>query len=255
MAPPFHTLFLFAAFSFAVVGNACNSGNPIDDCWRCDLNWETNRRRLSDCGIGFGKGAVGGRDGRTYVVTDSGDDPLNPKRGTLRYGAIQTEPLWIVFSGDMTIELKQELLVSSFKTIDGRGADVHVAGGPCITLQYVTNVIVHGIRIHDCRQGGNAYVRDSPGHYGWRTESDGDGISIFGGSHIWIDHCSLWKCKDGLIDAVHGSTAITISNNLMYDHDKVMLLGHSDAYTRDRNMQVTVAFNRFDRGLVQRMPR
>ncbi|KAL4638816.1 hypothetical protein ACB092_03G174100 [Castanea dentata] len=235
---------------------SCGSGNPIDDCWRCDPNWEKNRQRLADCAIGFGKHATGGRDGKIYVVTDPGDDdPVNPKIGTLRHAVIQNEPLWIIFKHDMVIKLKQELLVNSFKTIDGRGANVHIAGGPCITIQYVSNIIIHGLNIHDCKQGGNAYVRDSPDHYGWRTISDGDGVSIFGGSHIWVDHCSLASCHDGLIDAIHGSTAITISNNYMTHHNKVMLLGHSDSYTQDKSMQVTIAFNHFGEGLVQRMPR
>ncbi|KAL6547454.1 hypothetical protein OROMI_023175 [Orobanche minor] len=234
---------------------SCATGNPIDDCWRCDTNWEKNRQRLANCGIGFGKQAIGGRDGKIYVVTDSGDHPVNPKPGTLRYGAIQNEPLWIIFSRDMVIKLKQELMVNSFKTIDGRGSSVHIAGGPCITIHYATNIIIHGLNIHDCKQGGNAYVRDSPQHSGYRTLTDGDGISIFGGSHIWVDHCSLSNCRDGLIDAIHGSTAITISNNYLTHHDKVMLLGHSDSYTLDKIMQVTIAFNHFGEGLVQRMPR
>ncbi|CAN4123284.1 unnamed protein product [Withania somnifera] len=234
---------------------SCETGNPIDDCWRCDPNWEKNRQRLADCAIGFGKQAIGGRDGRIYVVTDTSDDPVNPKPGTLRYGAIQDEPLWIIFARDMVIKLKEELMLNSFKTIDGRGASVHIAGGPCITIQYVTNIIIHGLNIHDCKQGGNAIVRDSPEHYGWRTLSDGDGVSIFGGSHVWVDHCSLSNCRDGLIDAIRGSTAITISNNYLTHHNKVMLLGHSDTFTRDKNMQVTIAFNHFGEGLVQRMPR
>ncbi|KAI4342510.1 hypothetical protein MLD38_027132 [Melastoma candidum] len=235
---------------------SCGTGNPIDDCWRCDPNWEQNRHRLADCAIGFGKNAICGRDGKIYVVTDPGDyDAVNPKPGTLRHAVIQDEPLWIIFYRDMTIRLKEELIMNSFKTIDGRGASVHIAGGPCITIQFVSNIIIHGINIHDCKQGGNAMVRDSPQHYGWRTLSDGDGMSIFGGSHVWVDHCSLSNCKDGLIDAIHGSTAITISNNYMTHHDKVMLLGHSDSYTQDKNMQVTIAFNHFGEGLVQRMPR
>lgn len=234
---------------------SCGTGNPIDDCWRCDPNWEKNRQRLADCAIGFGKQAIGGRDGKIYIVTDTSDDPVNPKPGTLRYGAIQDEPLWIIFARDMVIKLKEELMLNSFKTIDGRGASVHIAGGPCITIQYVTNIIIHGLNIHDCKQGGNAYVRDSPEHYGWRTLSDGDGVSIFGGSHVWVDHCSLSNCRDGLIDAIRGSTAITISNNYLTHHNKVMLLGHSDTFTRDKNMQVTIAFNHFGEGLVQRMPR
>ncbi|KAK9278309.1 hypothetical protein L1049_027874 [Liquidambar formosana] len=235
---------------------SCGTGNPIDDCWRCDSNWENNRQRLADCAIGFGKNAIGGRDGKIYVVTDSSDDDaVNPKPGTLRHAVIQKEPLWIIFARDMVIKLKEELIMNSFKTIDGRGASVHIAGGPCITIQFVTNIIIHGLNIHDCKQGGNANVRDSPDHYGWRTISDGDGVSIFGGSHVWVDHCSLSNCHDGLIDAIHGSSAITISNNFMTHHDKVMLLGHSDAYTQDKSMQVTIAFNHFGEGLVQRMPR
>ncbi|GAA0153451.1 lyase [Lithospermum erythrorhizon] len=234
---------------------SCVTGNPIDDCWRCDSKWEENRQNLADCAIGFGKHAIGGRDGNIYVVTDNGDHPVNPKKGTLRYGVIQNEPLWIIFARDMVIKLKEELMMNSFKTIDGRGASVHIAGGPCITIQYVTNIIIHGINIHDCKQGGKANVRDSVDHYGWRTLSDGDGVSIFGGSYVWIDHCSLSNCRDGLIDAIHGSTAITISNNYLTHHNKVMLLGHSDSYKRDKYMQVTIAFNHFGEGLVQRMPR
>lgn len=36
---------------------------------------------------------------------------------------------------------------------------------------------------------------------------------------------------------------------------QVMLLGHSDSYTRDKLMQVTIAYNHFGEGLIQRMPR
>eukprot|EP00253_Pinus_taeda_P018918 PITA_18918 len=235
---------------------SCGTGNPIDDCWRCNPDWENDRKRLADCAIGFGRNAIGGRNGRIYVVTDSNDyDAVNPRPGTLRHAVIQTEPLWIIFQRDMVIQLKEELIMNSYKTIDGRGVNVHIANGACITVQYVHHIIIHGIHIHDCKPAGNAMVRDSPGHYGWRTRSDGDGVSIFGGSNIWVDHCSLSNCADGLIDAILGSTAITISNNFMTHHDKVMLLGHSDEYVQDVNMQVTVAFNHFGEGLVQRIPR
>lgn len=235
---------------------SCGTGNPIDDCWRCDPNWQMNRQSLADCAIGFGRDAIGGKNGRYYVVTDSSDeDPENPTPGTLRHAVIQDEPLWIIFQNDMVIELKEELLMNSFKTIDGRGADVHIANGGCITMQFVTNIIIHGIHIHDCIPRGNALVRKSPDQYSWRTVSDGDGISIFGGRYIWVDHCSLSNCKDGLIDAIMGSTAITISNNHFTHHDKVMLLGHNDSYVTDVIMQVTIAFNYFGEGLIQRMPR
>ena len=235
---------------------SCGTGNPIDDCWRCDSDWVNNRQRLADCAIGFGRHAVGGRGGRIYIVTDSSDDnPANPKPGTLRYAVIQHEPLWIIFKHDMVITLKQQLVMNSYKTIDGRGASVHITGGGCITIHDVNNIMIHGIHIHDCKPVGNAMIRDSPNHVGHWGMSDGDGITIRGSKHIWVDHCSLANCYDGLIDATLASTYITLSNNYMTHHNKVMLLGHSDSYVQDKDMQVTVAFNHFGEGLVQRMPR
>ncbi|KAL3734603.1 hypothetical protein ACJRO7_023883 [Eucalyptus globulus] len=234
---------------------SCRTGNPTDDCWRCDPDWESNRKDLADCAIGFGRNAVGGRDGKIYVVTKSSDDAVNPPRGTLRYGVIQDEPLWIIFDHDMVINLEQELVMNSYKTIDGRGQNIQISNGPCITIQNVSNIIIHNIYIHDCLPAGNALVRNSPQLVGMRGKSDGDGISIYASHDIWIDHCTLASCSDGLIDAVIGSTAMTISNNYMFHHNEVMLMGHSDDYVDDKNMQVTIAFNFFGEGLVQRMPR
>ncbi|KAJ4894432.1 putative pectate lyase 9 [Raphanus sativus] len=204
---------------------SCGNGNLIDDCWRCDPNWHKNRKRLADCGMGFGSNATGGRDGRFYVVTDPTDEDMEyPKPGTLRHAVIQVEPLWIIFKRDMVITLKQELIMNSYKTIDARGANVHIANGACITIQGITHVIVHGLHIHDCIRTGNAMVRSSPSHYGMRNMSD-------------------------------GSTAVTISNNHLTHHNEVMLLGNNDLYTQDKIMKVTIAYNHFGEGLRQRMPR
>lgn len=172
-------------------------------------------------------------------MTDSSDsDPVNPKPGTLRFGVLQDDPLWIIFAEDMTIKLRYELIVSSDKTIDGRGAEVHITGGGCLTLQYVNNVIIHNIHIHNCYPAGNANIRSSSTHVGYRSKSDGDGMTIFGSSNLWIDHCSLSYCTDGLIDATVGSTAITISNSHFTHHNDVMLLGNSDGHVLDEGMQV-----------------
>ncbi|XP_073060351.1 probable pectate lyase P59 [Primulina eburnea] len=234
----------------------CQATNPIDRCWRCQPNWASNRFRLADCGLGFGYKAKGGKNGKIYVVTDSSDDNvLNPKPGTLRYAVIQKEPLWIIFERDMIIRLSQELIMESNKTIDARGARVHIANGAGITIQYVSNVIIHGLRIHDIVQGSGGLVRDSVDHFGLRTRSDGDGISIFGAQDIWIDHVSMTNCYDGLIDAIMGSTGITISNGHFTDHNEAMLFGASDSHSQDAIMQITVAFNHFGKRMVQRMPR
>ncbi|KAJ0989406.1 hypothetical protein J5N97_007762 [Dioscorea zingiberensis] len=230
--------------------------NPIDACWAANNpKWSSNRQALANCAVGFGNMALGGKQGRIYVVTDPSDDAVNPKPGTLRYGVIQVQPLWIIFSKNMIIRLKNELIMNSFKTIDGRGVKVEIGYGPCITIQGVSHVIIHGLGIHACKPGKPGMVRSSPTHVGRRGGSDGDGIVIFGSSHVWIDHCSLSNAYDGLIDVIHGSTAITISNNFFSNHDKVMLFGHKDGFTADKKMKVTVAFNRFAHDLIQRMPR
>ncbi|GAA0186084.1 lyase [Lithospermum erythrorhizon] len=233
----------------------CEATNPIDKCWRCDPKWADNRKRLADCGIGFGKNATGGKHGEFYVVTDDSDDTMNPKIGTLRHAVTQKRPLWIIFQRDMVIRLVQELIMESDKTIDARGTRVYITGGAGLTLQFIRNVIIHGLRINNIGVGSGGLIRDSEEHFGLRTQSDGDGISIFGSQNIWIDHVSMKKCFDGIIDVIEGSTAITISNGHFTDHNEVMLFGAHDNSTIDEKMQITLAFNHFGKRLVQRMPR
>ena len=236
----------------------CLATNPIDRCWRCRQDWATDRKRLARCARGFGRNTTGGLAGKFYVVTDGTDeDVVNPRPGTLRWAVIQYEPLWITFAKTMIISLKEELIIRGDKTIDGRGVQVRIANGSQLTVQFANNVIIHNIHIHDLissnKNGGN--IRDSPDHFGWRTVSDGDGITVFRSTDVWVDHCTLEACTDGLIDVTKGSTRVTLSNNLLRNHNKAMLLGHSDDFPDDKDMKVTVAFNRFGPGLVQRMPR
>lgn len=234
----------------------CKATNPIDRCWRCRANWDRRRKLLGRCALGFGRKTTGGKSGRIYVVTNPSDDRLDqPIRGTLRHAVIQREPLWIIFARNMVIRLKGELLITSDKTIDGRGSNVHIAYGAGITIQFVKNVIIHGLHIHDIKATNGGMIRDSVDHFGIRTKSDGDAITVFGSTNVWIDHNSLYNCEDGLIDVIEGSTAITISNNHLTKHNDVMLMGASDKNSNDAIMQVTIAFNHFGKGLVQRMPR
>ncbi|KAI3714257.1 hypothetical protein L1987_72854 [Smallanthus sonchifolius] len=236
--------------------NECVANNVIDKCWRCKPDWAQNRQALAQCACGFAKGTTGGQGGEIYMVIDPSDDAENPKIGTLRYGAIQNKPLWIVFEKDMIISLKHELVINKDKTIDGRGVKVEIANGAGFTLPNVSNVIIHGIHMHDINQTEGGLIKateDQPA--GMRYKSDGDGMAIFSSSKIWIDHCTLSRVVDGLIDVTLGSTAVMISNCKFSNHSKVMLLGADDGYLDDKNMQVTVAFNLFTEGCDQRMPR
>ncbi|KAI4347621.1 hypothetical protein L6164_008419 [Bauhinia variegata] len=234
----------------------CKATNPIDRCWRCKPDWANDRFKLVRCVKGFGRKTTGGLGGPIYVVTDNSDeDMLNPKPGTLRHAVIQDGPLWIIFERNMVIHLKQELLISSHKTIDGRGANVQIKSGAGLSIFNNRNIIIHNLRIKKIKSECGDDIADAWNHHGIRTKSDGDAISIWGSSNIWIDHISMSDCEDGLIDIIQGSTAITISNCHMTHHNDVMLFGASDTFEGDKIMQVTVAFNHFGQGLIQRMPR
>lgn len=237
------------------------SSNPIDNCWRRDVKWAQNRKKLADCAVGFGSAAYGGKGGEIYTVTTPNDNPTNPLPGSLRYGVTRKRPLWIVFARDMNIKLQMPLFVTRHKTIDGRGASVHISNGPCIRLWNVSNVIIHGLHIHDCKPNvpGNVLLTEMAPYGTSGVEmiesQDGDGISVVTCRDIWIDHNTFSNCADGLVDVTLASTAVTISNNRFSHHDKVMLLGHSDEYAADKTMKVTVTYNHFGPGLTQRMPR
>ena len=81
-----------------------------------------------------------GRGLTQYVVIDPSDNPINPKPGTLRYGTTMIKgKKWITFQKTMRIKLEKPLLISSFTTIDGRGANVHIAGNACLIIYKVFN--------------------------------------------------------------------------------------------------------------------
>lgn len=114
--------------------------NAIDQCWRRDQNWRRNRPKLAACSVGFA-GKMSGNAGRGlihYMVTDPSDNPVNPKPGSLRYGATMIKgKVWITFQRDMRITLQKTLLISSFTAIDGRGFSVHIVGNACLMVYKV----------------------------------------------------------------------------------------------------------------------
>ncbi|GFP86108.1 probable pectate lyase 4 [Phtheirospermum japonicum] len=235
-----------------------NDLNVIDKCWRTNPNWRSNRHQLATCSVGYAGKMTNniGRGVTNYKVTDPSDDPLNPRRGTLRYAMTSLRgKVWVTFARDMNIKLAKPLLVSSCTTIDGRGVNVHISHGGCLFLQRVTDVIIHGLRIHNCVPQGPGPVMGPGRKIVQLGPVDGDAIRMVTSTKIWIDHNTLSDCQDGLIDVTRGSTDITLSNNRFKLQNKVMLLGHDDGFKRDTNMKVTVIFNHFGPHCQQRMPR
>ncbi|KAG5572810.1 hypothetical protein H5410_062576 [Solanum commersonii] len=251
---------LFAILTITITSSTSfvHGLNVIDKCWRTNPNWRSQRQQLAKCSVGYSGKMTNniGDDVVKYKVTDKSDDPLNPKPGTLRYAMTHIKgKIWVTFEQNMKIRLQKPLLVSSFTTIDGRGVKVNIAGGACLMLQRVTNVIIHGLRIHHCKAQTASTVMGPDKKIVNVGAVDGDAIRMVTSSKIWIDHNTLYESEDGLIDVTRGSTNITISNNWFRTQNKVMLLGHDDGFLRDKNMKVTVAFNYFGPNCNQRMPR
>ncbi|MBA0721543.1 hypothetical protein Golax_009074, partial [Gossypium laxum] len=118
----------------------------------------------------------------------------------------------------MTIKLQQELIVTSYKTIDARGANVEICNGSGITVQFAKNVIIHGLHIHHIVPAKGGKIKDGENHQGLRSASDGDG-PLFSKQPTLAQPYFLHHCADGLIDFIQGSTAVTISNCHCTDHN------------------------------------
>ena len=83
-----------------------------------------------------------------------------------------------------------------------------------------------------------------------------DSVSLRNAHHVWVDHNTFTDGYDGAVDIKRGSDFITVSWNRVHNHDKSMLLGHSDdnASQDTGHLRVTYHHNWFDAS-TQRHPR
>jgi len=58
--------------------------NVVDRCWRQNPEWRRHRSQLVTCSVGYASKMINkiGNDLILYKVTDSSDDPINPKPNT-----------------------------------------------------------------------------------------------------------------------------------------------------------------------------
>ena len=100
----------------------------------------------------------------------------------------------------------------------------------------------------------NMNIRGVPGN---------DAIQIENASNIWIDHNTMSSTieddvdfYDGMIDITHAGDLVTVSWNIVRDHWKTSLVGHSDSNASEDvgHLRVTYHHNWFDRTF-ERSPR
>ncbi len=197
---------------------------------------------------GYAQGTTGGRGGQLYTVTTLSDysDGQTPIQGSLRYGVEELSGArWIVFDAavfdssyltpaTINVAANDPLRIESNTTIDGRGAKVRIVGDGTgiFFLGNAENVIIHNLIMTQ-----NEY-----------DNSLGDCITGWGDLRlIWISQNTFSECGDGVIDITNVSGApnkVTISNNHISDHRKVMLLGNVNDPTD--NLQVSIYENVFE---------
>ncbi|MEM3980675.1 MAG: hypothetical protein QXF79_05415, partial [Ignisphaera sp.] len=120
-----------------------------------------DRLKLLSEASGFGAKVIGGLYGKTYYVTRLDDERAF---GTLRYALENPEPLWIRFNVSGTITPTSVITVKSFKTIDGRGAEVIISG--------------FGLKIASAKDVIIANIRFDTGYE--------DALAIEASSNVWI---------------------------------------------------------------------
>jgi len=137
-----------------------------------------------------------------------------------------------------TITVNGELSGRGNKTIVGLGTDACIMGGG-FGFNTKSNVIIQNINFEDAPD---------------------DLIKINNKcTNFWIDHCTFsdganTNEHDGMLDITRGTQYVTVSYCHFFNHDKNILIGHSDSETGDTAIRVTLHHNWFN-GTIQRNPR
>ncbi|KFZ03945.1 hypothetical protein V502_10533 [Pseudogymnoascus sp. VKM F-4520 (FW-2644)] len=173
---------------------------------------EVSCARCDEVAHGFASlngGTTGGKGGRIVTATTHAD--------LVKYAAME-EPLIIRVDGALTSEPKGfEIPIKSHKTIIGVGRNGAVVGGG-FGINNQKNIILRNLEIRD------TYI---PEDYNGKSK-DWDGIQVDTGVNIWIDHCKFARMADGLIDLRKDTDYVTVSNNLLSEHNKAFGIGWTD---------------------------
>jgi pectate lyase len=172
---------------------------------------------------GYGRETITGGDGGYLVVANTLDE--------LRTYAASTEPYVIIVNGHINAEPWAQIDVNSNKTIVGYGDDATLRN---IELHIIEkqNVIIRNVVIKDSN-----VLDDLQG-----KTYDYDAIQSDFSKHLWIDHCFLTNCNDGLIDLRSATDNVTVSWNHLSNHDKAFGIGWTDS----TNFRITIHHNWLD---------
>jgi pectate lyase len=164
------------------------------------------------------EGCTGGGNGEVVTAKSAGELSGYLKGDT---------PMYIQVEGSISGNFN----IGSNKTIIGMGSGATVRGG--FSMGRVSNIIIRNFAI----SGGI------------------DALGVNGAHNVWIDHCDLSACGDGLCDIKSGSDQITLSWTRLSKHRKTMLINSGSLKPGDAGrLHITLHHLFFD-GTNSRNPR
>jgi pectate lyase len=174
-------------------------------------------RTWSNTADGFastGGGTTGGAAGATVTVRTFAD--------LVKY-ATASEPYTIRIAAAITVSpYGHEIPVKSDKTLIGVGTSGHLVNGGLKLDPGVRNVIIRNLTIRDTRMAD-----DDPDDKVY----DYDGIQMDTADHVWIDHNTIVRMNDGLIDSRKDTSHLTVSWNNLGEVNKAFGIGWTENVT------------------------
>jgi pectate lyase len=159
-------------------------------------------------------GTTGGAGGPTVTVSSYAD--------LVKY-ATASGPYVIKVNSAITVApYGTEIRVASDKTIVGVGKSGQIVNGGFFLASGVHNVIIRNLTIRDTRMAS-----DDPDD----KEFDYDGIQMDNAHHVWIDHNTITRMNDGLIDSRKDTSYLTISWNVLAQNNKSFGIGWTSNVT------------------------
>ncbi len=193
-----------AALALVAVVSSSAQAEPGPSAWA----------NTADGFAGTGGGTTGGAAGATVTVSNYND--------LVRY-ATASDPYVIRVNRAITVTpFGTEVRVASNRTIVGVGTSGHIVGGGFFLGSGVHNVIIRNLTIRDTR-----VASDDPDD----KEFDYDGIQLDSAHHIWIDHNTITRMNDGLIDSRKDTSYLTVSWNVLAENNKSFGIGWTDNVT------------------------
>ena len=120
--------------------------------------------------------------------------------------------------------------VGSNKTLRGLGSGATLKG-VSLDIENQSNIIIQNLKITEINPD---------------LVEAGDGVTINGSHHVWVDHCELSMISDGFIDIRYASSAVTVSNTHIVGKNPFVCGGQHNYVSLVSDSQVTFSRDYFD---------